>query len=428
MRAEAERVYQTGGLAAVAVEEEETSTPAITVDQIVSRTTGSDVTPSLTSMIIGNKEQALARLRAGREDIASRRASRAKSQERDKWLALAQGMLAPTRTGGFGESLGQTAGLLREESARRIESEVGFDEELDVLAAQEIAAEAQAVDQMLKLSGQGASGKGIHGAIQTMIHEDDRDKAIIDQRLVFGSLQQKEDGTWQLRALADENGDFFLAADRLDPARAAALVVATERAESQTQTSEAMIAKAYGYISIVSNIRRANDLFEGLDPELSTSGVTVIRNRVANIFGIDLGDTTELTELQMLIADHYLSRLEALKGNTSDRDIQEMKGISVGLGQNTTANYRILRRMEAVYSTAIRRGIREAYQSGDMDAVGDLWAAAENAEWDSDMVFIKTEDDYNNLAPGTSFYMEGEWGGEHYTKPALDEEGNNSDE
>ncbi len=425
MRAEVERAYQVGGLAAATVgaEEEEERTPDFTAAEIVARTTGSDVTPSLTSMIIGNRDQAISRLRAGREDIASRRASRAQSQDRDKWLALAQGMLAPTRTGGFGESLGQTAGLLREESARRQESEVGFDEELDNLAAQEIAAEAEAVDQMLELSGQGAAGKNIHGAIQTMVHKDDTDLPVHEQRIVFGTMQQDEDGTWQMVMALDEEGNAIEAADRLDPARAAALVTATERAESQTQSSEAQIATAYSYLGPIGNIRRANEIFEGIDPEISTSLVTVLRNRLANALGIDFGDTVELTELQMIAADHYLSRLEALKGNTSDRDVQEMKGISVGLGVNATANYRMLKRMEAIYTTAIRRGIREAYQSGNQDNVSDLWQAAEGFEFDRDLPFIKDEDDYNKLAPGTSFYMEGEWGGDYYTKPALEEEG-----
>lgn len=425
MRAEVERAYQAGGLAAATVgaEEEEESTPAVTAQQLVERATNPSAEQSLSAMIIGNKDQALARLRAGREDIASRRESRAKSQDRDKWLALAQGMLAPTRTGGFGESLGQTAGLLREESSRRQESEVGFDEELDDLAAQEIAAEAEAVDQMLELSGQGAAGKGIHGSIQTMVHPDDVDKSMADQRLVLGSLQQQDDGTWQMVMALDDEGEPIIAADSLEPARAAALVRATERAESQTGRSEEFIETAFGYLAPIDNIRRANELFEGVDPQLNTSGVTALRNRLANAIGIDWGDTTELTELQMIAADHYLSRLEALKGNTSDRDVQEMKGISVGLGTNATANYRMLKRMEGIYSTAIRRGIREAYQSGEMDSVADLWAGAEQQPFDPSYPFINTQAEFDKLDPGTYYYVEGEWGGARHKKPIPEEEG-----
>ena len=125
----------------------------------------------------------------------------------------------------------------------------------------------------------------------------------------------------------------------------------------------------------------------------------------------------------MIAADHYLSRLEKLKGNTSDRDVQEMKGISVGLGTNATANYRMLKRMEGIYSTAIRRGVREAYQSGEMDSVADLWVSVEGNPFITGTPFVKNENEYNDLPPGTWFYMEGEWGATRYQKPPAKTEG-----
>ncbi len=74
MRAEVERAYQDGGLAAVVgagpEEEEERSEPLLTVDEIVERTTNPRAGQSLTSMmIIQNKDQALERLRSGRAEI-----------------------------------------------------------------------------------------------------------------------------------------------------------------------------------------------------------------------------------------------------------------------------------------------------------------------------------------------------------------------
>ena len=426
MRAEVERTYQGGGLAAVAEEEEETTAPSLTVDQIVSRTTGSDVTPSLTSMIIQNKDQAMARLRAGREEISTRRAARQQSQERDKWLAFAQGMLAPTRTGGFGETLGTTAGLLREESGRRAESEAAYDAELDALSAQEIAAEAQAIDQLLTQAGHANGAKGIHGAIQTMVNPEHLDRPVAEQQLVFGSVQLQEDGTWQLRAMKDPDGNYFEAADRLDPARAAALITEAERAQAMEGRGQAMIDEAYGYRNPLNNIRRANDILENAETIIETSGIQALKNRVANWLGVDFGDTVDLTELQMRMSEHYLSRLEALKGNTSDRDIQEMKSISIGLGQNTTANYRQLRLMENIYSNAIRRGIREAHQSKDFDAVADLWESVGLYEFDPTATFIETKADWDELEPGANYYRKGpnaDWGGPYSTKGAGEEEG-----
>ena len=423
MRAEVERAYQGGGLAAATAEEEETTAPTLTVDQIIERTTGSGAQPSITSLIIQNKEQAMERLRSGRENITARREEARKREAQDRWLAFGQAMLQPSRTGGLGENIGMAAGAIREESARSAAAEAAYSEDLENLAAQEIAAESNAIDQLLTQAGHGSGAKNIHGAIQTMVHEDDRHLPVAQQRLVFGSLQQHEDGSWDLKQLEDPDGNAFEAADRLDPARAAAVIAATEQAQAQTGRGQAMIDDAYGYKAPIANVRRANEIFEDADTIIETSGIQTLKNRLANWLGVDFGDTVELTELHMIAAEDYLSKLTALKGNTSDRDVQEMKGISVGIGQNATANYRALKRMEGIYSTAIRRGIREAYQSNEMDAVSDLWEAAEGNPYITGTPFVKNESEYNDLPPGTWFYMEGEWGATRYQKPPAKEEG-----
>jgi hypothetical protein len=429
MRAEVERAYQGGGLAAATAEEEEASTPPITVDQIVARTTGSGVQPSITSLIIQNKDQAMARLRSGREEISSRREEARQREAQDRWLAFGQAMLQPSRTGGLGENIGMAAGAIREERGKSAQAEAAYDEQLNDLASQEIAVEANAIDQLLTQAGHANSAKGIHGAIQVMVNPDHVGRPVAEQQLVFGAMRlDQESGEWGLEPLADKDGVLFEAADRLDPARASALITAAETAESQTGRGQAMIDEAYSFRAPIANVRRANDILEDAETIIETSGFQALKNRLANWLGIDFGDTVELTELQMIAAEDYLQKLTQLKGNTSDRDVMEMKGISVGLGQNTTANYRQLRRMEAIYSTAIRRGIREAYQSGEMDAVGDLWEAADGYEFDSSAVFIKTQKDYDNLDAGTKYYRIGHWGSPYGQKPVQEESAGEEEE
>ena len=427
MRAEVERAYQGGGLAAVAGEEEETTAPSITVDQIVSRTTDPGPEQSLTSMIIQNKDQAMARLRAGREQISSRRAKAQQREAQDRWLAFGQAMLTPSRTGGIGENIGMAAGALREERARSAQAEAAYDEQLDDLAAQEIAAEADAIDQLLTQAGHASGAKGIHGAIKTMVPSEDRNLPVAEQRLVFGTMELQEDGAWELVPKRDKEGHYYLAADNMDPARAAALIKATEEAERKAGRGQLMIDEAYEFRTPLNDVRRANDILENADTIIETSGFQALKNRVANWVGVDLGDTVDLTELQMIAARDYLEKLERLKGNTSDRDVREMKGISVGLGMNTTANYRQLRKMEKIYATAIRRGIREAYQSKDFDAVADLWESVTGLyEFDPTAPFIETKADYENLEPGARYYRKGpnaDWGGPYSTKAAAEEEG-----
>jgi len=427
MRAEVERAYQAGGLAAATAEEEETAAPGLTVDQIIERTTGSGPQPSITSMIIQNKEQAMDRLRSGRENITARRDEARQREDQDRWLAFGQAMLTPSRTGGLGENIGMAAGAIREESARSAAAEAAYSEDLDNLAAQEIAAESNAIDQLLTQAGHANGAKGIHGAIQTMVHQDDRGKPVAEQRIVFGSMQlDPVDGQWKMQMVLDEDGRAFEAADRMDPARAAALITATERAAAMEGRGQEMIDEAYGYRNPLNNIRRANDILENAETIIETSGFQGLKNRVANWLGVDFGDTVDLTELQMRMSEHYLSRLEALKGNTSDRDIQEMKSISIGIGQNTTANYRQLRLMENIYSNAIRRGIREAYQSDDHDAVADLWKSVGLYEFDPTAPFIETKTEYDKLKPGARYYVKGvkaDWGGPYRTKPVEEEGG-----
>lgn len=423
MRAEVEQAYQGGGLAAVTGPPAEEEEPLLTVDEIVDRTTNPGAGKSLTQLIMMNQQSAIDRLRQGRTQIAERRDRQRASDESSRWLAFAQGMLAPTQTGGFGESLGATAGLLREEQGRAAEHEAYYDEQLDANVNQEIAIEAKAIDQMLSMAGHANRAKGIHGAIQTMVNPEHVGRPVAQQQLVFGAMKIDEDGQWRLQPLTAEDGSYFEAASRLDPARAAALITAAEKAEATEGRGQGMIDEAYEYRAPIRAVRRANALFENAEVEIKTSGINALKNRLANFLGIDFGDTVELTELQMIAAQDYLDKLTRLKGNTSDRDVREMKGISVGLGTNATANYRRLKEMENIYSTAIRKGIREAYQRGDMDAVGDLWQAADGNLWVRGAKPVNiTREMYDKLKPGTSFFQEGTWGSEVYTKPLEEEE------
>lgn len=428
------RNFQTGGLAAATEDEEEEMGPAITSEQLVERATNPEVGKTLTDMIVMNKQSAIERLRGARESLASRRDDARAQEKQDKWLAMAQAMLSPTQTGAFGENLGMAAGALREESARGAEMEANYDEKLYEMMTAETAMESEAIDQMLKLAGVGARGKSVHGAIQTMIHPDDKKKAVENQRIVFGALKVDPEAPelgLRMTALEAPDGTLFEAASKLDPARASALIRAAERAQASTGRSEDFINEAYGRRAPLQNIRRVNEILENADTIIKTSGIQGLKNRLANFIGIDLGDTIELTEIQMRMAEDYLAKLEGLKGPASDKDLAEMKGISVGMGQNTTANYRMLKQMEEIYVRTITVGVREAYYAAQsstsgiesrqyMNTVGDLWEAIGGYPFAPDAIFVKTKADYDKLAPGTKFYRVGHWGQPYGQKPLED--------
>lgn len=416
MRAEVEQAYQDGG--------DVMSPPDFDVsEEIVDRTTNPGAGTGLTQIILQGRQDALERLKAGQARIEERRVQQQKRAQQEKWFALAQGMLAPTQTGGFGESLGTTAGLMQQQSQMAAQQEAAIEEQAMASQQQQDEIEAQMIDQLLeqetidaRRDATGAKAKDIHGRIQTMVKPEDRDKPIAEQELVFGVTLQRPDGTWRLEPLKGPDGDYQIAADRLEPQRAAAVIQAGERAKAEEGRSQGMIAEAYGYKVPLIDIRRSNELLEGAE-KLKTSGIQQLKNRLANFLGVDFGDTVDLTELQMTVAQSYLQRLADLKGPASDRDVREMKGISVTIGTNATANYRQLKKMEAIYSRGVKRGIREAYNTADMDAVADLWEDALGNVFHRDIDFIKTKADYDRLSPGTYFYKEGDWGSARRFKP-----------
>lgn len=417
MRAEVEQAYQDGG---------DVMGPPLELDikdEIVERTTHPGAGTGLTQIILQGRQDALDRLKAGQARIEERRVQQQKRAQQEKWFALAQGMLAPTQTGGFGESLGTTAGLMQQQSQMAAQQEAAIEEQAMASQTQQDEIEAQMIDQLLeqetisaRREATGAKGKDIHGRIQTMVKPEDRDKPIAEQELIFGVTLQRPDGSWRLEPLKGPDGAYQIAADRLEPARAAAVIQLGERAKAEEGRSQGMIAEAYGYKVPLIDIRRSNELLEGAE-KLKTSGIQQLKNRLANFLGVDFGDTVDLTELQMTVAQSYLQRLADLKGPASDRDVREMKGISVTIGTNATANYRQLKKMEAIYSRGVKRGIREAYNTADMDAVADLWEDALGNVYHPDTKFIKTKAEYDKLLSGTHFYKVGDWGSARRFKP-----------
>lgn len=400
-------------------------------EEIVERTTHPRSGQTMTQLILQSKQDAMDRLKAAQDRLTQRRAAQQQRAEQDRWFALAQGMLAPTRTGGFGEALGSTAGLMRQQQQMAAEQEAALAQEEATLGAAESEAEAQMIDQLLEQQKTMAAGGAdpYHGSIQTMEHPDDVNKPLAQRRLVFGVLRKD---TGQMEMIVNPaTGQAFQAADKLDPARAAAIMSAAESAKADTKRSKAFIETAYASQTFLNDSRRAIEILMQVDPDkITTSGIQALKTRVGNLLGISFGDTEDLTELQMIIAQDYVNKLTGLKGSSSDRDVIEMKAISAGIGQLATPNFRQLKRMERGYLRVIEKGIREAYKdaagtkmkqgTGDFDAVKDLWpvlkpqvdkATGERLHYQyvDGAVPAFTREEYEKLPDGTKYFTE--WGG-----------------
>lgn len=421
------RRYQTGGLAAVTEEEEEVVTPALAPSQIVERTTGVGPSTSIRDMILQNKQANIDRLRQTRENLAERRASSEKRHEQDRWLAFAQAMLAPTRTGGFGESIGTAAGALRGESARLAEARAGFAEEETAITGAELAAEGDAINQLIQLERASArtTGQTTVGGPEAAVHPDDIGESPANQRMVLVQAYQDVDQSGEDQGirtvyLRDKEGQLIESVERNDPRRMAEIERARERAGAEEERSQYQIGDALIAKGNLVDVNRAMNILEQVDPtRITTSGINALKNRVANILGVSFGDTEDLTELQMIIAQNYMERLAQLKGASSDNDLREMKNISAGIGQNATANYRALVRMQGIYNRIIRRGTREAHQRGNTDSVLDLWDG-----YDPEIPIIspgaKGQREWDALEVGDQYYED--YGGAAFTKRAPAEE------
>ena len=433
--------FQNGGLAEAAMPDEPdlpSEEDDEIVEGIVERTTGIRPGMSMSDIILQSKQENIKRLQDTRTNLAARREQARKREESDRWLAFAQAMLAPTRTGAFGESLGVAAGNLREERARSAEAEAAYDLQLQRLSEQEIAIESNMIDQMLKDAIGTNRAKGVHGSIQTMVHPEDQGRPVEEQRIVFGALMRDPDdptSEMMLRPLEnpDRPGELFEAASRLDPARANALIRATELAEQTTARSQEFINEGYGRRGVMRDVRNAIAILENADTIIETSGFQALKNRVAEFVGVDLGDTTELSQLQRAMARDFLARLESLKGPASDKDLAAMRGLSMGLGRNTDFNYQVLLEMRDIGQGALSRAIREAwYSAGDavsaadrrsfMDTVGDLWSDVEGNRWVPGAVPVDSREDVEKLPVGAAYFREGDWGGIVYIKRGPTEE------
>ena len=143
--------FQNGGLAEAVVPdplEEVMDTDTLELEPMA--ITASDPPPGgLRELARLNRESAIERLEASRQALAARREARQREDETAKWLALAQGMLAPTRTGAFGENIGMAAEALRDETAARREFEEMFVREEANLLSQEGAIEAQYLNDLM---------------------------------------------------------------------------------------------------------------------------------------------------------------------------------------------------------------------------------------------------------------------------------------
>ena len=335
------RRYQEGGLAAVAgVEDEEEDyldAALTTQDEIIeSAKQGESYGTRARRISKMTRDKALNRLQAGYDKLAAQ-----KSDKRDRWLAIAQGMLAPTKTGGFGESLGTAAGLLGEQRQEEREFDTERAERLAAMEAEMAGAEEAYADREIDILG-----------------EEERARRTTRRK------------AWQPRLYMDEGtGDIYEAIQGQDdqgglvtnwttkePPKDAVLTPMTSLSPelqlklSNAKTTGTLDAETIDKSSV--NARQARldladayyglTLLEELKEAGGTGGFQKKLNEVRSWLGSDAKDVTDRNVLMNIFGVQLIEKLGAFGYNPSQKDLEIAQQLSADLAQPGATNEQIL--------------------------------------------------------------------------------------
>jgi len=335
-----------------------------------------------------HREQQLQKLKGGQERIAARRAEQQKKDEQARWFALAQGMLAPTKTGGFGESLGATAGLLRQEQelSRRGMKDVLAEETL--LAGQEAdvggeyIAQLQAQERIEKpgAGGRYTSGRTPVGVAGLFAHPEDPNRDARAQPVWDAGKEEpqfNDDGTPML----DENGEpvvklggielEFLdtgpdgsipfAMSPYDVARQQQLAMVGGFTPDQMKRVSNDIEGGREAWVMIPNLEKTLALMEEVQESgVGSGGWVALVQGMQNWFGVDTEGVADLGVLQNKLGQAVLNGLKHFPGQISEGERKYMEQLETGLSKAGVVNIALLRDGLEIQRKRWKRGVDAA--------------------------------------------------------------------
>jgi len=347
--------YQTGGLAAVTEEEEVFDPSAMTGTEEIIEEVKPDPIAELRKMASMTKDDALARLRESRNTLAERRGKQEKRAEQDRWLALAQSMLSPTRTGAFGENVGMAAGQLRDVNAQTFEQEQALAEEEERLLHREYEIAGDYFDSLANLEGFKNNSRARVVGTSTAI--DPRQAAAVRSgdmkeseadRVMISTIMQP-DGTTISRVETtdgvpfEQGGDPFIIVDpRKVPSQAAAQTAATVTADQAVKGAVAVAKLGVDALPMVTRLQRAYIELKSLRED--TSGLNEKMRSVAQWAGISevIDDNVTLAKLHSMFGKQILQDLRLLTGSKTDFEYMKVEGMNSRLGASVEENLGII--------------------------------------------------------------------------------------
>jgi hypothetical protein len=368
--------YQAGGLAAVTEEEEEVFDPsAMTGTEEIIEEVKPDPIGELRKMATMTKDDALARLRESRDTLAARRTKQEQRAEQDRWLALAQSMLSPTRTGAFGENVGMAAGQLRDVNAQTFEQEQALSEEEERLLHREYEIAGDYFDSLANLEGFKNNSRARVVGTSTAI--DPRQAAAVRSgdmkesdadRVMISTIMLPSGDTISRVETSDgipfeEGGSPFIIVDpRKVPSQAAAQTAATVTADQAVKERFTVAKLGANAIPMVTRLQRAYGLLQTLDED--TSGLNEKMRQVAQWAGISevITDNVELATLHKMFGSQILQDLRLLTGSKTDFEYQKVEGMNARLGASVAENLGIIDEHMITLNELIDKGETAAQQ------------------------------------------------------------------
>jgi hypothetical protein len=380
--------YQSGGLAeAVGVDDEDSYGDANSdgtvggsgaLDAAASQRTVGDALPdSLQASVQAARkvnqsayERAIARLRSGQEALLAMKPE----DKSTRWLALAQGMLAPTKTGGFGESVSNSAGLVRQQQELTNKEALERQLALQRINEQEAGAENEYAKNEIDILGKEAGYQVGQARARVLGSYNAIVKAGIEAANL--GLDPSTDhvvrysevlmpGGETVRHLSEADGKPIEVAATVNPLTVTSTTTAREEAEGASTDYTKHINAATGAMVVQPKIKEAYRILAKVKAGGgTTSGLKADMLRLTEYLGITeaIPEGTQLLALQSKVGGALMDQLLQLTGSKTDFEYRKIEQQHARLTQNVDTNMRVLDDMLQTYDDTIDRGYTAAGQ------------------------------------------------------------------